>query len=535
MSGWLPLRNGEAAPLDRVPLLAMGELVADVVARCEEGERPVAFFGVPAQEVGLGGEGGRGGAPGRGAGSEGGVGPERAQGSVLLMVALADDRTSLLSVASARLSRSGRGSSYPSLTSYVPAFHHFERELHEEFGVEPSGHPWLKPVRYPASALARGDHPERYPFFAATGEGVHEVAVGPVHAGVIEPGHFRFMCRGETVDHLEIQLGYQHRGVESLFREGRLAEKAPLAESIAGDSTVAHATAYLLCVEALAGFAASPGARHTRSIALELERIAVHLGTLSALAGDVAYLTGSALFGGVRTMVINATLAVCGSRFGRGWLRPGGDRYAIDRELSLRLEETLATVEHRTRRGAEVMFNSPSVLSRFQGTGRIERSIAAQIGMVGLAARACGLPRDIRRDHPIPGVPTALREVPTLDSGDVYARAYLRFLEINRSIDLVRTSLAYLAGRPEALQGIERTGVGPLAPDSIVLSLVEGHRGEIVHAALTDGAGRCARYKIKDPSFNNWFALALAVRGEGVSDFPLCNKSFDLSYAGHDL
>jgi len=528
VSQWLTLRNGEPARLDRLPLLSMSELVAEVVARCEEGERPVAFFGVAEGDLGRGGEAERGG-------SEPGGGSERAREGILLVVALADDRASLLSLASAHLPRSGRGSSYPALTSYVPAFHHFERELHEEFGVEPSGHPWLKPVRYPVGARAKGELPERYPFFIATGEGVHEVGVGPVHAGVIEPGHFRFMCRGETVDHLEIQLGYQHRGVESLFREGRFAEKAPLAESIAGDSAIAHTTAYLACVEALAGFAASPWAGRTRTIALELERIALHLGTLSALAGDVAYLTGSALFGGVRTLVINTTLAVCGSRFGRGWLRPGGDRYAIDGDLSLRIEEALATVEHRTRRGAEVMFNSPSVLSRFQGTGRVDRSIAAQIGMVGLAARASDLPRDVRRDHPIPGAQAEVPEVVTLESGDVYARAYLRFLEIGRSIALIRASLARLIEQPEPLRGTGPRGVGPLAPDSIVLSLVEGHRGEIVHAALTDSAGRCARYKIKDPSFNNWFALALAVRGEGISDFPLCNKSFDLSYAGHDL
>ena len=523
MSQWLSLHNGEPARLDRLPLLTMGELVSDVVARCEEGERPVAFFGVADGDLRHGGEG------------ETERDTEGTRQGILLIVALADDRISLLSLASAHLARSGRGSTYPALTSYVPAFHHFERELHEEFGVEPSGHPWLKPVRYPVSARAKGVLPERYPFFTATGEGVHEVAVGPVHAGVIEPGHFRFMCRGETVDHLEIQLGYQHRGVETLFREGRFEEKTPLAESIAGDSAVAHTTAYLLCLEALAGFESTPQAGRTRAIALELERIALHLGTLSALAGDIAYLTGAALFGGVRTMVINTTLAACGSRFGRGWLRPGGDRYAIDRDLSLQIEEALAEIEHRTRRGAEVMFNSPSVLSRFQGTGRVDRSIAAQIGMVGLAARACGLSRDVRRDHPIPGASVPMRDVPTLDSGDVYARAYLRYLEIDRSISLIRASLAELSDRPEPVQGTGPGRMGPLAPDSIVLSLVEGHRGEIVHAALTDGAGRCARYKIKDPSFNNWFALALAVRGEGISDFPLCNKSFDLSYAGHDL
>jgi len=358
---------------------------------------------------------------------------------------------------------------------------------------------------------------------------VHEVAVGPVHAGIIEPGHFRFQCHGEHVFHLEIVLGYQHRGVEALLEAGPDRRSLALAESIAGDTSVGHALAYCKAVEALAGSTVSARAMALRGVALELERMANHVGDLGALAGDVGFLPTASYCGALRAEFLNASAEICGNRFGRSFTVPGGVRVDLGREASAALAARVRRSWATAKAAAELFFESPSVRARLEGTGTVSRETALALGLVGPAARASGVDRDVRRDHAFGIYRFVHVPVVNADTGDVFARAWLRLLEAERSAEFVASQLENL---PE---GDVRGAAGPLAPDSLVVSLVEGWRGEIAHVAVTDARGRFARYKVKDPSFHNWMGLAMALRDGQISDFPLCNKSFNLSYAGHDL
>jgi Ni,Fe-hydrogenase III large subunit len=415
----------------------------------------------------------------------------------------------------------------PSLTPLLPAAHVFERQLRETLGVEPAGHPWCKPVLHHAE-LDAGRGGADHPFFRVDGPGVHEVAVGPVHAGIIEPGHFRFQCAGETVLHLEIQLGYQHRGAEALLLRSRPARRLLLAESIAGDTVIGHATAYCETVEALAGAEVPPRAQAIRAIALELERVANHAGDLGALCGDIGYLPGAAYLGRLRGEFLNALLAVSGSRFGRGLLIPGGVRFDVDDEQRAQVGAQLARAHADFEDVCELVFSNSSVLSRFEQAGPLPHATAERLGLVGPAARASGCGHDVRADHPAGFYRFAYIPVSRLDDGDVMARALIRHIEARRSLAFVREALAQLPG------GRLATDVGPPAPGALAIALVEGWRGEIAHLATTDAGGELRSYQIADPSLHNWVGLAMAMRGQQISDFPLCNKSFNLSYAGHD-
>lgn len=400
---------------------------------------------------------------------------------------------------------------YESITPTNPALHMYEREIYEDFGIEPIGHPWLKPVR----------KQDNYEFLKSEDTQTHEVAVGPVHAGIIEPGHFRFLCNSERINHLEIQLGYQHRGVEKMLKE---CPSIQLAESICGDSTIAYAITFAHAMESLSNINVDEKSEIIRKIALEMERIAIHIGDLGAIAEDIAYKMGAAVFGITRTTVINTMLELCGSRFGKGLIRIGGVNFDINDEIKEKISTMLVEVEQRVDEMMKAMNNNASVLSRLESTGIISTKHAKEIGMVGPAARACNIKIDARKfdDENF--------EIMTTGGGDVHSRFYIRYVEIKKSKKVIENLLNKLGGEINN----ERQSIN-LAPDSFVTSITEAWRGELVHSVVTNEQGNIQTYKIKDPSFNNWFGLAIANRNGQISNFPVCNKSFDLSYCGFDL
>ena len=303
--------------------------------------------------------------------------------NVRLYVVLADDKKGKIHISSVLFKPDVK--SYNSLTKDFPQLHNFEREFYEDFKIEPKNHPWLKPLR---------NNQKDYPFFVMQGEDIHEVAVGPIHAGIIEPGHFRFMCQGEKIYNLEIMLGYQHRNVEKLM----LNPNNRLAESICGDSVVGYNMAFSEGMEALSDTVISKRACLIRRIALEMERIAIHIGDMGAISGDMAYLMGANVFATTRTLVINTMLEISGSRFARGLIDVGGVNFDIDNEMASKIKTMLNEVLEIVHRCAKIMLKKPSCISRMEQTGTVSKETALSLGAVGMAARSCAIGLDSRFD-----------------------------------------------------------------------------------------------------------------------------------------
>ncbi len=490
----IKIKNNQAIPLTSIPELAYPDFFDEIVEITKgKAERHcVNYFGF------------------------------KSNGGIRLIGCIADDLSHDILVSSCRVKASDR---LPSLTKEHLCFEKFEREIHENFGIEFTDHPWLKPVRYPFNRADRSKTIANYPFFSIESEELHEVGVGPIHAGVIEPGHFRFICNGEQILHLEIQLGFQHRGIEQLFLDKKnLFQRTTLAENIAGDTVVGHTTAFSSVWESLCGFQPSEDILFARTLALEMERIAIHTGDLSALCTDVAYQLGSSVLGRLRTPMVNFMQEWGGNRLSKGLIRPLRNQFPFTPVLASRLNEVFDAYEPDYNEIVEQISKLPSTLSRFERTGIVSHDDILSIGAVGMTARMSGLIRDIRQSHPSMLYHTLDHQPIVKHHGDVYSRFQLRKHEIRQSIGYIRN---WIKNVPEPI-GQPQPMKQPQA-NAFSISLVEGWRGEICHCAITDEKGELMHYKIKDPSFHNWLALALSVRNNEISDFPICNKSFNLS------
>jgi Ni,Fe-hydrogenase III large subunit len=420
----------------------------------------------------------------------------------------------------------------PSLTPAIPAASWHEREVHERFDVEFTGHPGLFPLLHHAPARVETvphggrELPEDRRFLKVKGEGVCEVPVGPVHAGIIEPGHFRFSVVGDTVLHLQLQLFYTHKGTEKLFESMPAAEAVPLAESVSGDNCFAHAVAYCQAVEELYKVDVPPKANAIRLIGLEIERLLAHIGDFGALCGDVGFSVPAAYCARIKEDLLQASTNAVGTRYWRGVAAPGGVRQEIAAGDAEQLRKCIQASAEDFFTIAEQALNTPSVQDRFEEAGVLAQTAAIDLAVVGPVARACGIPLDVRRDHPYGPYKDLRFDVPTRHYGDVMARARIR-------VEEARASVALILNRLQALpDGLIRL---PLAQgvSGTAFAAVESPRGELLYWLQLE-EDRIKRCHIRSPSFQNWPALPFAVTGNIIADFPLINKSFNLSYSGCD-
>ena len=408
-------------------------------------------------------------------------------------------------------------SSIPSATQITPAAAWYERELHERFGIVIEGHPDLRPLF---------GHPNDYPFLQVQGDGVCEVPVGPVHAGIIEPGHFRFSVVGDTVLHLELRHFYTHKGTEKLF-EGTSLRNGPLiAESVSGDHCFSHAVAYCQAVENAFGVCVPVRAEAVRLVGLELERMVAHIADVGALCGDVGFTVPATYTARIKESLLQSSALIFKTRFWRGVATPGGVLCDISETGADQLRRSVAAAARDFAELSRIILETPSVQNRFESTGVLKEEAARALGVVGLAARASNVKLDVRRDHPYGRYRDIQFETPHFHYGDVLARARMRIEEAAISARLIQETLATLP--PSAL-----TAALPPDASGTGFSAVESPRGELLYwIAVRNGS--VVRCHIKSPSFQNWPALPLAMSGNIIADFPLINKSFNLSYSGCD-
>ncbi len=431
---------------------------------------------------------------------------------------------------------------YPSLTPEVPCADWYEREIQDLLGLVPVGHPEPRPLvlyddwpsgEFPLRRDFPADRkvpriPTEYPYRRVEGEGVFEIPVGPVHAGVIEPGHFRFTVAGEPILNLELRLGYVHKGTEKLFEGRSYAKGVFLAERISGDNSFSHSLAFCQTVEAMAR-SAPERAEYLRTAFAELERIYCLLGDVGGIALDVAFNVAAHHAFIMREKLLDLNDYLVGSRLLRGVNCLGGVRKDIPAEKVPKVLNELIRLKLDLRDFSSLVLSTQSVLDRTETTGVVSLVTAKDLNLVGPVARASGLDRDVRRDHPYAAYRQMSFRVPVRYEGDVQARLLVKLDELGESISIVEQALG---GMPS---GAINVGIDDVEEGQTSMSLVESPRGELVHWTISGEGGRPFRHKVRDASFHNWRAIETAVLGNIVPDFPLINKSFNLSYSGSDL
>ena len=433
---------------------------------------------------------------------------------------------------------------FHSITPHIHAAKWYEREIRDMFGLIPVGHPDLRRlVRH--EHWPKGTHPlkkdfpwdtvlERaqgeHTFRRIEGEGVFEVPVGPIHAGIIEPGHFRFSVAGEPIMQLELHHFWKHRGIEKLFERLRLTDGVPLAERVSGDTTAGHSLAYCQAVETLLGIDVPVRARYLRSLFLELERLHNHLGDVGAICNDTAYALAHAHCSRMKERIMQLNDQLTGSRFLRGVNRIGGVAIDLTDRQMAQVTDELAAIEPDFSELDRILFANASLTDRLETTGILSERAAWDHAVIGVVGRASGMDRDIRRDRPFAAYAELQPKIMLYRYGDVRARLRVRMDEIHESMRLIRDVRSRVPQGPLLAKPSREPNPGEWA-----LSAVEGWRGEILYMVMAGEQGRIHRCKVRDPSFVNWPAIQWAVLGNIIPDFPLINKSFNLSYAGNDL
>ena len=438
---------------------------------------------------------------------------------------------------------------FPSITTEIPAAHWYEREIRDMFGLMPKGHPDLRRLVFHDS-FPKDSHPlrkdwsmeeadlkewgegtaqkEPYPFMEVEGEGVYEIPVGPVHAGIIEPGHFRFSAVGETIFFLEPRLSYTHKGTEKLFETLGFAKGVSLAERVSGTSSFSHSVAYCMAVERMAGLEITEKAKAVRTLALELERLYNHIGDIGNMCAGTGLAVGYARGAIIKERLMQLNERISGSRYLRGINAAGG----VARDLFSHADDILMTLDLVTKEYKELMkflLGTVSHVERLENTGRLSREIALKLGVTGVAARASGVNDDIRKSHPHLFYDRLAFEAHTMARGDVFGRMMIRAEEAECSISMINVLLE------KDYAGVLITEMKNIPPYASALGYTETPRGSVFYWVMSGRNGNTLRVKLRSPSFCNWPAVPFAVHGNIVPDFPLCNKSFNLSYSGCDM
>ena len=426
---------------------------------------------------------------------------------------------------------------YPAVSQHHAPALRLERTIQDLFGLKakglPDARPWLDHgkwgVRFPLRENPAAPDHTPYAFLPSEGESLHQIAVGPVHAGIIEPGHFRFTANGEAVVRLEERLGYVHKGIESLLAGATLDRAAQLAGRVSGDSTVAYQFAFARAVEAALGTAVPPRAAFLRGLMAELERLANHLGDIGAICNDASFSLLHAHCGMLREQVLRAADAAFGHRLMRDRIVPGGVAADLGAEGLAAIRALTAGIGRKFPELIEVYDNTASLQDRTVSTGLLKPALATQYGAGGYVGRASGRTFDTRRAFPYAPYDKLSFEVPVLSEGDVNARVWIRIREVEQSLSLVGQ---ILDGLPD---GPIRAELGTIAAPSEGVALVEGFRGDVLVWLRLGADGTVERCHLRDPSWFQWPLLEAVIEGNIVADFPLCNKSFNCSYSGHDL